>query len=238
MLNLTKIKSMVNSKLSKNKSRILIIAAHPDDEILGCGGTILKLKKTHQIKTVFLTNGISARSKSKNAMAIRKKECLDLFKSLKIDNPIFLNLPDNQLDKIPLLKIIKKLEQVIKEYKPYTVFTHFENCLNIDHQIAFKATITACRPLKEISVKKILSYEVLSSTDWAQFQKKNFQPNWFYDISAEIKEKISSLKYYKSELRKYPHSRSLKAIESLAKIRGVSSGCKFAEAFMLIRNIK
>ena len=228
---------MVKSKLLKNKNKILIIAAHPDDEILGCGGAILKYKKTHQIKTVFLTDGVSARNKSKKYKAIRKKECLNLFKYLNIDIPIFLNFPDNQLDKLPLLKIIKKIEQVIKKYKPHTVFTHFENCLNIDHQIAYRATITACRPLKDISVKKILSYEVLSSTDWAQSQKKNFHPNWFIDISNEIKEKILSLKYYKSELRKYPHSRSIKAVESLAKIRGVSSGCKFAEAFILIRNV-
>ena len=157
---------------------------------------------------------------------------------LWFDKPVFLNLPDNQLDKVPLLKIVKKIEAIIKDFKPYTVFTHFEGCLNIDHQIAFKATLTACRPLKEISVKKILSFEILSSTDWTHNQKKQFQPNYFIDISEEIKRKILSLKFYKSEVRKYPHSRSLKSVESLARVRGASSGCKFAEAFMLIRNIE
>ena len=228
----------MNFKLEKNQNRILIIAAHPDDEILGCGGTILKLKKTHQIKTIFLTNGVSSRTSSQNKIAIRKKECLSLFKHLKIDKPIFFNLPDNQLDKVPLLRIVKKIEVILKKYNPHTVFTHFENCLNVDHRIAYNATITACRPLKSISVKKILSFEILSSTDWSLFRKKQFQPNFFIDISKEIKGKISSLKFYKSEMRKYPHSRSIKSVESLARVRGVSSGCKFSEAFILVRNIE
>jgi N-acetylglucosamine malate deacetylase 1 len=226
----------VNLKLLENK-RILIIAAHPDDEILGCGGTIIKLKKSHKIQVVFLTNGISARTKNKKSLIKRKSECLKLFKYLKIEKPIFLNFADNQLDKIPLLKIVKKIEKIIKKFNPMTVFTHYENCLNIDHQIAYKATITACRPLEKMPVKKILSFEVSSSTDWAIFQKKNFQPNYFVDISNEVKKKLNSLKYYKSEMRKYPHSRSLKAVESLSRMRGASSGCKFAEAFILIRHI-
>jgi len=228
----------VNFKYEENKNKILIIAAHPDDEILGCGGTILKLRKSHQIKTIFLTNGVSSRTTSKNKAKVRKNECLKLFNHLKIDKPIFFDLPDNQLDTIPLLKIVKKIESILKKYKPHTVFTHFENCLNIDHQIAYNATMTACRPIRSISVKKILSFEILSSTDWALFRKKQFQPNFFIDISKEIKNKISSLKFYKSEIRKYPHSRSIKAVESLARVRGVSAGCKFAEAFILIRNIE
>ncbi len=220
-----------------DNKKILIIAAHPDDEMLGCGGTIIKLKKDHEIQVVFLTNGISARTKSKKNLLNRKNECLKLFKHLNIEKPIFLNFADNQLDKVPLLKVVKQIEKIIKKFNPMTVFTHYENCLNIDHQIAYKATITACRPLEKMTVKKILSYEVLSSTDWAIFQKKSFQPNYFIDISNQIKKKLESLKYYKSEMRKYPHSRSLKAVESLSRMRGASSGCRFAEAFILIRHI-
>ena len=148
-----------------------------------------------------------------------------------------MNFPDNQLDKVPLLKIIKKIETIIKKYKPNIVLTHYENCLNIDHQIAYRATITACRPLKTNSVKTILSFEVLSSTDWASFEKKNFQPNFYINISNQIKDKLKFLSYYKSEIKKYPHSRSLKAIERLAKIRGTSSGYDFAEAFYLVRHL-
>ena len=227
---------MENLKLSKN-NKILIIAAHPDDEMLGCGGSIVKLKEKNQISVVFLTNGVSARTKSKKAANIRKNECLNLFKKLNLSKPTIMNFPDNQLDKVPLLKIIKKIETIIKKYKPNIVLTHYENCLNIDHQIAYRATITACRPLKTKSVKTILSFEVLSSTDWASFEKKNFQPNFYINISNQIKDKLKFLSYYKSEIKKYPHSRSLKAIEALAKIRGTSSGYNFAEAFYLVRHL-
>ena len=228
---------MVNSKLLK-KNKILIIAAHPDDEVLGCGGTILKLKKNNKIKVIFLTDGVSARKTDKRLKNKRKKECLDLFKYLKLDKPHFLNFPDNQLDKIPLLKIVKKIEKILLNFKPNIVFTHFENCLNIDHQISYRATITACRPLKKNSVEKILSFEVLSSTDWAAFSNKSFQPNYFVNIADQINEKLHSISFYKSELRKYPHSRSLKAIETLARSRGTSSGFKFAEAFFIVRELE
>ena len=227
---------MENLKLLKN-NKILIIAAHPDDEMLGCGGTIIKLKEKNEINVVFLTNGISARTKNKKAANLRKNECLNLFKKLHLAKPKMLNFPDNQLDKIPLLKIIKKIESIIKKFKPNIILTHYENCLNIDHQIAYRATITACRPLKTNPVKTILSFEVLSSTDWGAFEKKNFQPNFYINISNQINNKLKFLKYYKSEIKKYPHSRSLKAIEALAKVRGTSSGYNFAEAFYLVRHL-
>ena len=148
-----------------------------------------------------------------------------------------MNFPDNQLDKVPLLRIIKKIELVIKRLRPNIIFTHYENCLNIDHQIAYRATLTACRPLKTNPVKTILSFEILSSTDWASFEKKSFQPNFYINITNQIKDKIKFLKFYKSEIKKYPHSRSLKAIEALAKIRGTSSGYNFAEGFYLVRHL-
>ncbi len=220
------------------KDKILIIAAHPDDEILGCGGTILKNKNHSDINVLFLTNGVSARSRNIKKINLRKKECIKLFKFLKIKKPIFLDFPDNQLDKIPLLKIVKKIEFYLKKIKPKTIFTHFENCLNIDHQIAYKATITACRPLQSNTVKKILSFEILSSTEWAIFKKKSFQPNYYVNISEMINQKLKCIKYYKSELKKYPHSRSLEALKSLAKYRGVSSGFKYAEGFILVRSLK
>jgi len=221
--------------MSKNK--ILIIAAHPDDEILGCGGSIFQFKKNSLIKVVFLTNGVSARGNSKKNIEKRKNECLKLFRHLDIEKPIFFNFPDNQLDKIPLLKIIKKIEKILYSFKPNAVFTHYENCLNIDHKIAYQATITACRPINNTSVKKILSFEIPSSTDWAVYKGKNFQPNYFIDISKVIKKKLEAMNFYKSEIKKYPHSRSLKGIKSLASVRGTSSGLRYAEGFMLVRSI-
>ena len=128
------------------------------------------------------------------------------------------------MDKVPLLKIIKKLEKYINTIGPSTILTHHENCLNIDHRKTFEAVITACRPINNLSVKKILSFEVPSSTDWALFKGKNFQPNYFIDISKHLTKKIELLKFYKDELRNYPHSRSIKSVKSLASYRGVSCG--------------
>jgi len=217
------------------KGKILIVAAHPDDEILGCGGTILKLKEKNDINVIFMTNGVSARGKNKISEKRRKNACLKLFKYLNISKPEFFNFPDNQLDRTPLLKIIKKIERKINLYKPDTIFTHYSNCLNIDHRKTFEAVNTACRPINKISVKKILSFEIPSSTDWALFHGKNFQPNYYIDISKFLNEKINLIKFYKDELRNYPHSRSVKSIKSLASYRGVSSGVKYAEGFYLNR---
>ncbi len=221
------------------KKKILIIAAHPDDEILGCGGTIIKLKDKCEIFTIFMTDGVSARgaTSSKKEKQIRKRACIKLFEFLKIKKPIFLNLPDNQLDKLPLLKIVKKIEKHLFKIDPDEVFTHYENCLNIDHKITFQATITACRPIKNLNIKKILSFEIPSSTDWS-LSKKKFNPNYFVNITNQISKKINALKYYKMELRKDPHSRSLNSIKALSKFRGASSGVMFAEAFYINRIIE
>ena len=216
-------------------NKILIIAAHPDDEILGCGGAISKFKDENYIEVLFMTNGVSSRGKNKKKIFERKKACYDLFKHLSLPRPTIFDFPDNQMDKIPLLKIIKKIEKKIRSYKPDTIITHFSNCLNIDHRITYEAVITACRPVNNLSVKKILSFEIPSSTDWAVFKGKNFQPNYFIDISKHIKNKINYIKYYKEELRNYPHSRSIPAIKALASMRGASCGVKYAEGFYLNR---
>ena len=228
---------MQKLKLRK-KNKILIVAAHPDDEILGCGGTMIKLKNTSDINVVFMTDGISARGVNDIKKKLRRKKCDDLFKYLKLKKPIFFDFPDNKMDEVPLLKIVKKLETLIQKIKPKTIFTHYSDCLNIDHKITSQAVMTACRPLKDNSVKKILSFEILSSTEWAKFKNKGFEPNYFVDISGQFKKKIIAMKFYQKELRKYPHSRSLKAIESLARFRGVSSGVDFAEGFYLNRWIE
>ena len=221
------------------KNKILIIAAHPDDEILGCGGTIAKMKNTHIIQTIFMTNGVSARGiKRQKEIKNRKNASIKLFEFLNLPKPTFYSFPDNQMDRVPLLKIIKKIEKKIKIFKPETIITHYSNCLNIDHRKTYEAVITACRPINNLSVKKILSFEIPSSTDWALFKNKNFQPNYFIDISNHIEEKLKLLKFYKKELKNYPHSRSLRSIKSLASVRGVSCGIKYAEAFYLNRYIE
>ena len=145
---------------------ILVIASHPDDEILGCGGTLYNFKKKGaKISALFLSDGESSRKSSKIEKLIlnRKKQALKAAKIIGIRNLIFGNFPDNSMDTVPLLKIVQFIEKRIKTIKPDMIFTHFENDLNIDHQITSKAVITACRPIKNQTVKSILFFEILSS---------------------------------------------------------------------------
>ena len=132
---------------------------------------------------------MSARGKDKSKSKIRRQEALKLFDYLNIEKPLFLKFPDNQLDKVPIIKIIKKIEDVIKKFKPTIIFTHSENCLNVDHSIISKAVITATRPLQNLNfIKFLFSFEVPSSTEW-RFSKELYNPNFFIDITKEINEK-------------------------------------------------
>ena len=223
------------------KKNILVISAHPDDEVLGCGGTIAKLsKKGIKVNVLFISDGVSSRNvdkkqfekKIKLRRSASKKSC----KILGTQPPIFNSFPDNQLDSVPLLSIIKVIEKTIQRYKPNTIFTHYGNDLNIDHKIVCQAVTTACRPQKNNSVKTLLFFEVPSSTEWQiSSKKKSFTPNWFEDISKTILQKLKSLKAYKDELRQWPHPRSLKGVKALAQWRGATAGYKAAEAFILGR---
>jgi LmbE family N-acetylglucosaminyl deacetylase len=222
--------------------KILVVAAHPDDEILGCGGSIIKLqKKNKSIYTVFLSNGVSSRNlKNKNKEILRRKsaaiKCNKYIKSKIID---FFDYPDNKFDTVPFLNIVKDLEKVIEKHKPDCIFTHSDSDLNIDHKITLAAVVTACRPYAYKFIKTILSFEVPSSTE-SNFLKKHkkFQPNYFIDISNTIKKKIKAIKIYKDELRKFPHPRSIKYIKSLSEVRGGSAGVKSAEAFEVVRHVE
>jgi len=221
------------------KKKILVVAAHPDDEVLGCGGTILKYtKKGHIVHTLFISDGESSR-KSKDITKLvekRKKAALKASKLLGVKKVIFCDYADNKLDKVPLLSIVKILEKYIKKFNPKIIFTHHFNDLNIDHRIVSKAVTTACRPNINNSVELILFFEVLSSTEWQiSDNKKIFAPNWYENISKEMLKKIKAIKFYKKEMRKYPHPRSIKSIKSLSQFRGVSSGYNYAEAFVLGR---
>ena len=224
----------------KNIKKVLIIAAHPDDDALGCGGTIRKLaNQKNKIYAVYFTDGVSARINKKDLkkkINDRKKNSEKASKILGIKRCIYHSFPDNQLDKIPLLEIIQKIEEQIKKIKPDLILTHFENDLNIDHQIINRAVVTATRPKPNLKLKKILLFETLSSTEWKFSNKtKNFNPNYFVDISKTINQKIKSVKCYKNEIFNWPHPRSEKGVKTLAMFRGQSVGLKFAEAFQLLR---
>ena len=221
---------------------VLVVASHPDDEVLGCGGTLYNLKKNGaKISGLFLSDGESSRKHLKiNKLILnRKKQAIKAGKIIGIKKSIFGNFPDNLMDSVPLLKIIQFIEKQIKIIKPDAIFTHFESDLNIDHQITNKAVVTACRPTKNQTVKSILFFEILSSSEWNISSKnKSFKPNYFVDITNSIRFKIKALKYYKRELKKWPHPRSVEGVKLLSKTRGSSVGLSNAEAFILGRHIE
>lgn len=226
------------------KKNILVIAAHPDDELLGCGGTILKHTEIgDKVHVVIVAEGITSRQKirNRNQVDTELKELKD--STLKVSNLLsissfeILNFPDNRLDSVELLELIKKLEDKISLISPEIIYTHHHGDLNIDHKLVNEAVITACRPVKEKNVKKIFSFEIPSSTDWQLNNNENFHPNYFVDITNQLEKKICAMKFYQSELRDWPHSRSIKGIESLAYIRGMQAGFQAAESFMLLREL-
>ncbi|MBU0469185.1 MAG: PIG-L family deacetylase [Candidatus Omnitrophica bacterium] len=222
---------------SKN---ILIIAAHPDDELLGCAGTVNKfIKNKYEATSLILGEGLGARGKaSAGKLKTLKDHSKKANKIIGVNHVLFENLPDNMFDSVPLLKITKIVEKHILKLSPDIIFTHFENDLNIDHRLTFSAVMTACRPQPGFKHPDIYSFEIPSSTDYGDFSLKNaFVPNTYFDIKDEIELKLSALKEYKTEMRDYPHTRSIEGINLLAKYRGLKVGLEFAEAFQLVRKV-
>lgn len=231
---------------------ILVVSAHPDDEIIGMGGTIKKLSKNHKIKILFLAEGITSRrnpghvnspiydvsdselKKMNNEITIRNDHAKKALLTLGVKQMKFLNFKNLETDQLPLLKIIKEIEREIKITKCDTIFTHHYNDLNLDHRNAYEATITAARPLPESKIQKIFSFEIPASTSWRH--PYNFKPNIFVDISKELSFKIKALKNYKNEIRKFPNPRSTEATIAIAKHWGSLSGFNAAEPFELIYN--
>ncbi len=222
---------------------LLVIAAHPDDEVLGCGGAIARLaSEGNCVYTLILGEGVTSRdrkrdlAKRENEIVKLKEKAEDANKILGVKKVYTYDFPDNRFDTVPLLDIIKTIEKIKEDIKPDIVFTHHYGDLNIDHQITFKAVMTAFRPIKDESVKEIYSFEIPSSTEWnAPSSLTYFMPDYFVSINKSLEAKINALKEYKTELRDFPHPRSLKAVELNAKQWGVKMGFEAAEAFKTIR---
>ena len=223
------------SKLPKNK-KILVLAAHPDDETLGCGATIARLaKEGAHIKLLTFTDGVAARPPKKVPFTNRNQKLFDVCKKLGISDYMYANYPDNRLDIISLLDKTRYIENNI-DFIPDIIFTHHPNCLNIDHRHVYESTLTAFRP--QFGHKQtILSYYVPSSTDYNPLN--NFKGNIYYDVSSTYKIKLECLKEcYGEEIRTAPHTRSYENIENLMKVWGSEVGLEYAEKFELIREIK
>lgn len=232
-----------NDLINMNDS-ILVIAAHPDDEMLGCGGTMARLSNEGKVINVaFLADGVFSRmgisNDTKEELKKRRQAANDACKMIGVNEIVFGDFPDNQMDSVPLLEICKSVEALIKKFDPYTIFTHHIGDVNIDHQLIHKAVMTACRPQLSNNVKEIFFFETASSTEW-QFPGSGaaFLPNTFFDISSTLNLKIKALGIYNDEMREWPHPRSLQGVQHLAHWRGATIGVNAAEAFILGRQIK
>jgi LmbE family N-acetylglucosaminyl deacetylase len=224
---------------------ILVLAAHPDDEVLGCGATIARhARQGDQVHVVILAEGATSRD-TQRVRESRASELSVLAQSAHIAREILgatsltlHDLPDNRLDSIDLLDIVKMVEGHIQAVTPDTVYTHHSGDLNIDHRRIHEAVVTACRPQPGFPVETILFFEVSSSTEWQlPGSSQPFLPNWFVDVSDTIDLKLKALDSYNSEMRTWPHPRSQQAVENLARWRGSSVGFMAAEAFMTGRHL-
>lgn len=213
--------------------KVLVLAAHPDDETLGAGATIARLaSEGAYIKLLTFTDGEAARgSTTKN----RNSKLEDVCTKLGIQDYAYADYPDNRMDVISLLQKCKYIENNV-DFEPNIIFTHHPGCLNIDHEIVYRATITVFRPQTKVN-QTILSYPVPSSTDYNP--RSNFVGNVYYDVSNTFDVKISCLKEnYGSEMRAYPHARSYENITNLMKVAGSEVGVEYAEKFELIRSVR
>jgi len=226
---------------------VLVIAAHPDDEVLGLGGTLAKHNNAGDSTYLcILCEQVDAR-KNKPEHEDFKKQIQNAADILGINDTMFFNFPNIKMNTIPMIDLVKAIEKAIIKYKPEIIYTHHGGDLNDDHKIVFNATMAAIRlpergtvgNISRNMIKEILCYETPSSTEWAApLSEFVFKPNVFVDIKDTFKSKIIAIEQYIEIIKEYPHPRSLENLEALAKYRGSQSGLKLAEAFMLMRELR
>lgn len=229
---------------TRRSERILVVAAHPDDEILGMGGTMAKdIKDGDKVSVCILGEGITSRYDRREEAKEEEIQQLEndsrrALEILGVKDVSYHRLPDNRFDSVDLLDIVKIIEKTLKQVKPEVIYTHHRGDLNIDHRITFDAVMTATRPQGNNRVRKILSFEVPSSTDWVDpSPERAFLPNVFVDISDTLDKKIEAIKTYQSEIRNFPHPRSIEAITITARKWGTKVGLNMVEAFVAIKEV-
>lgn len=215
--------------------RIVVIAPHNDDEILGVGGTMAKYAKHgHEVIVCEVTAG----NLDDEMVQLQKREALQSHKQLGVKNTIFMDLPVVGLKELHTKDINGAFLEKMSQLKPDIVYIPHRGDMHIDHQCVVDAAMVALRPVNQPQLKAIYAYETLSETEWNRPTVENaFMPNCWCDITEEIDMKLDAMRCHASQLRQWPHPRSIEALEALAKLRGSTVCCKYAEAFMLIRNI-
>jgi len=224
---------------------VLVVAAHPDDEILGCGGTMTRLaREGHEVRIAILAEGMSSRYAHREDadqlqlqhLHARAQQAADKVGAKEL---VLCKLPDNRLDTVPLLDVVKTVEDLVARFRPETIYTHHPGDLNVDHGVIHRAVLTATRPVSGQCVRDLYAFEVPSSTEWAfQRLEPSFRPNVFVDVADSLETKIAALGCYDTEIRKFPHPRSAEALRAIATRWGSVVGLQAVEAFELIRSVR
>jgi LmbE family N-acetylglucosaminyl deacetylase len=218
---------------------VLVVAAHPDDEILGCGATLARhCAEGARVAILLLTDGVGARCPEDHAQELSRRQAAArrACAELGVSDVTLLIHPDNRLDQVPLLDIVQDIEKVVARVSPQAIYTHHAGDVNIDHRRVHDAVIAVSRPQPGCSVRQLLFFETPSSTEWRPpASMVSFAPNWFVDVTDFLPKKLAALEIYADELRAFPHPRSIEAVEHLARWRGATVGVKAAEAFELGR---
>jgi LmbE family N-acetylglucosaminyl deacetylase len=221
-----------------------VVAAHPDDEVLGCGGTIARLARDRHVSVIILGEGISARCDRReeaDAPALQRlvSDARTAAALLGVGAIEFAGLPDNRFDQLPLLDVIKRVERWVEQVQPSVIYTHHPGDLNVDHVVTFRAVLTATRPARGCPVRELYGCEVPSSTEWAFHRfEPVFRPNVFVDVSDTIETKVRAMQSYGSEIRPFPHPRSPEALRAVARRWGSVVGVDYAEPFELVRAVR
>ena len=226
-----------------NLKNILVIAAHPDDELLGVGGTIRRfVNEGATARAVIMAEGLTSRGESRaetnpSELLALQEDARRAASEVGYFGIDFCGFPDNRMDSMDLLDIIKTVSSYVERYKPDTIFTHHHGDLNIDHRLTCEAVLTACRPVGDYCVKRIYAFETPSSTEWNYNYTEPFTPNVYVDVSDTLEAKIRGMACYRTESAEYPHPRSAEALRALGRYRGSNAGFGMAESFIVLRTV-
>lgn len=218
---------------------ILIIAPHPDDEILGCGGTIAKhIANGNDVFVAIVTKGCKPLFSDDSVEQVRE-ECREADAYLGVRKTIFMDFPASMLEEVPRYKLNEAFIKLIQDIKPEMVYLPHRGDMQLDHKMTVDAAMVALRPKYKHTVKKIYAYETLSETGWDVPNVENeFIPTSYNDIYGFLDKKIEAMKIFKSQIAEYPNPRSVESIKALAIYRGTTVGVKAAEAFVVLREIR